>query len=250
VNKRRKLPAFVGGIARVQLLVALSIKGPLTTNEIMRLSDMSRDNVDRADRTLVEIGILTTYRWCCIERHLRVTRTIWALDHRHPWYPRFKNLGRRLHIAFPLSGSMENRRRRRYRGQTTPQHASKRIRNLFGSRDEHRIVMLLAHTGESGQKYPIRTLALRLGIDRNSASVATTYLEKRGIVTTEWQSQQRLVRLDRRFLAWCEIRRLAHLMDRECGSGEFAALAKAHLWDRNVNKKRRRLRKKGPKATL
>lgn len=174
---------------------------------------------------------------------------MWCIDHRHPWYLNFKNLGRRLHIAFPLPGTIDNRRRRHYRGLTAPRHTPKRMDELFGTRDQHKIVMLLAHTRENGQKYPLHTLARRLGIGYASVNVAVGRLQGLGIVSATWEGKHRFVRLNRRFPAWREIRRLAHLIDKASG-GEFAALAKAHLWDRDVNKKRQYLRKKGPKATL
>lgn len=234
-TRHRKVSPFFGGAARAHVFIALAAHGPLTTQEIMDLTNMPRANVQHRAEWLTQRDIVVVWRARCMEGRVKPVRAIWALDRQHPWYVSLRNLGRRLASAFPLRGSIAKTHVRMYRGPRKPYHPARLIDNLFGTPAQHRIIMLLAHTGS--RSYPLATLARLLGLGRNNATCAINFLECFEIVTTRWRGRERLVRLNRRFPAWREIRRLAHLMDQNCGN-EFAGIARLHHWNVEINRRR------------
>lgn len=116
---------------------------------------------------------------------------IWAIDKRHPWYlsqePRAPAATR-----VSLRGSLNSGGpQRRYFGPLAPKPAALPF-DIFGTRHQHRIIMLLTHTNSyNPQTHPIRTLGRRVCTGETSVTAATDVLEKMGIVCTRWREAQR-----------------------------------------------------------
>ena len=210
------MPAVFATFNRTQLLAFLAIYGPATTGMLAIVFGVPQPSMTRRLQAAERIGL--------VERVCKGFVKWNRLNRDHPAYSQIKRLAKSLGRIFPIPAGVVHRMSFSAMGSKPRLYAAV---DVFGDATHAARAESLLFLDALDESVPISRLSGVLGRDRFPTTCAIDALEAFGMVRSIRRRKQRLVSLDRDWVAYEDLSRLIRRLNRI--DPTYADLAAAYL---------------------